>query len=128
MKSTDLLIIVATLAAWQQAASQPNSRLEIDEVSGDYTTNLRCQEYFFNLETKTLLRNESLFLFNDTSQYVVTLLEDNNVQHAFDDSDGTLGFNARQDIEGYYYCSRDMSAGVPDNENLYTTVLGKSLR
>ena len=122
MKSTGLLIIAATLAA-----SQPNSRLEIEEVSGEeYTTNLRCQEDFFNVQPKTLLHNISLFLYNDTSQLVVTLLEENNVQYYFDDnSDGTLRFNARQDIEGYYYCSRDMSAGVPDDEDLYKTVLGK---
>ena len=122
MKSTSLLIIVATLAT-----SQANSRLEIEEVSGvEYTTNLRCGENFFNAEPNTLLHNESFFLYNDTSQLVVTLLEDNDVQYVFDDnSDGTLRFNARQDIEGYYYCSRDMSAGVPDNEDLYTTVLGK---
>ena len=124
MKSTGLLIIVATLAT-----SQANSRLEIEEVSGEeYTTNLRCQENFFNLQPKTLLHNISLFLYNDTSQLVVTLLEENNVRYEFDDnSDGTLRFDARQKIEGYYYCSRDMSAGVPDDEDLFKTVLGKFL-
>ena len=124
MKSTALLIIAATLAA-----SQANSRLEIEEISGEeFTTNLRCRENVFDLEP-TLLHNISLFLrYNGTSRQVVTLFGDNNVQYEFDDnSDGTLRFDARQDIEGYYYCSRNISAGVPSDEDLFKTVVGKFL-
>ena len=87
------------------------------------TVSLQCRENHFNGEPLTVLRNVSLFLFNSTGRLVTSLLEENHIRPDFDlDSDGKLNFDVQQNIEGYYYCSRDMSAGVPSD---YETILGK---
>jgi hypothetical protein len=39
-----------------------------------------------------------------------------------------LSFEVQQNIEGYYYCSRDKSAGFPDDEDDYRTILAHPTR
>ena len=87
---------------------------------------LMCVEEHFNGQPPTELRNVSLFLFNATGQSVTSLLRDNGISYGFDSSSGILSFEVQQNIEGYYYCSRDMSAGLPHPSD-YKTILGKFL-
>ena len=88
------------------------------------TVQLQCREEQFNGQPPTQLRNVSLFLFNSTGQSVTSLLVENNIDYDFD-ARGVLSFEVQQSIEGYYYCSRNKSAGFPDDEDDYRTILGK---
>ena len=88
------------------------------------TVEMRCERNNFDNEPD-ILHDVSLFLFNSTGTSVTSLLEDNGIRYDFDsNSDGKLSFEIQQSIEGYYYCSRNMSAGLPDD---YRTILGKSI-
>ena len=85
---------------------------------------LMCVEEHFNGQLPTEVRNVSLFLFNATGQSVTSLFRDNGISHDFDSSSGILSFEVQQSIEGYYYCSRNMLAGLPHRGD-YKTILGK---
>jgi hypothetical protein len=91
------------------------------------TVQLQCREEQFNGQPPTELHNVSLLLFNSTGQSVTSLLVENNIDYDFD-SRGILSFEVQQDIEGYYYCSRDKSAGLPDDEDDYETILAHPSR
>ena len=87
------------------------------------TVYLQCRENHFNGEPSAILRDVTLFLFNSTGQSVTSLFEENAIRYDFDsNSERKLRFEVQQSIEGYYYCSRNMSAGLPDD---YKTILGK---
>ena len=63
------------------------------------------------------------FLFNETGQRVISLLEAEDIDYRFNEDDnGELRFEMQQRLEGYYYCGSDQSAGLP---NTYKTLLGK---
>ena len=86
---------------------------------------LQCRERHFNDNPATDLLELGLFYFNSTRQSVSSLLDANGINYDFDsDRDGILSFEVHQSIEGYYYCSRNMSSGLPDDEDDYITILG----
>ena len=86
------------------------------------TVQLQCRERFFDDMPAATLRELDLFLFNSSGQSVTSLLDTNGINYDFDrDGEGKLSFDVQQNIEGYYYCSRNMSAGLPDE---YITILG----
>ena len=106
------------------------SVLEIEtfKLADTNTVELQCRENHFDGNPPAILRDVRLFLFNSTGQSVTSLLEDNGIRYDFDsNSEGKLSFEVQQSIEGYYYCSRSMSAGLPDDEDDYRTILGKSI-
>lgn len=84
-----------------------------------------CREHFVNGSVVTH-SDPDLFLFNATRQRVTSLLDDRGAFNDFDPVTGTLTFEVTQDIEGYYFCSRDSSpdSGLPE-ARLYRTVVGK---
>ena len=104
------------------------SVLEIEtfKLTDTNAVELQCRENHFDDNPPTILRDVRLFLFNSTGQSVTSLLEDNGIRYDFDsNSQGRLSFKVRQSIEGYYYCG-NMSAGLPDDEDDYKTILGNS--
>ena len=89
------------------------------------TVQLQCREKLFNGNPPVDLLELGLFLFNSTRQSVSSLLDANGIDYDFDrDRDAILSFEVQQNIEGYYYCSRNMSSGLPDDEDDYETILG----
>ena len=119
------LLLVSILLVHSGTATG-TSVLEIKSYTQDNNVKLQCRENQFNGQASKVLRNESLFLFNSTGQSVTLLLKENRIHYEFDrDSRGVLSFEVQQNIEGYYYCSRDKSAGLPDDEDDYRTILGK---
>ena len=86
---------------------------------------LQCRESFFNGDPPADLLELDLFHFNSTRQSVSSLLDANGIDYDFDrDREGILSFEVQQNIEGYYYCSRNISSGLPDDEDDYETILG----
>ena len=81
---------------------------------------LECRETFQNGSRATVL-NTQLLLFNETGEYVTSLLDREGVTHEFSEL-GIFSFDIDQRIEGCYYCSRDPGAGIPA---LAITLLGK---
>lgn len=107
------LLIVRTLA---------NSRLEIRCYRREgNNVRLVCQENLLNGQRITLA-DVGLFFFNSTGEAVTTLLDDNDIHPDFDSATGILSFHVKQEIEGFYYCTRNSSAGIP---SIYKTILGK---
>ena len=116
-----LLIIIAIVPA-----NMAVSKLQIREFDpeGD-TIGLECREDFFNGQIPTTLHDINLFLYNETGGRVVSLLVSEGITYEFDsEADGQLRFEVQQSIEGYYYCSRNASEGLPSPTN-YKTLLGK---
>lgn len=99
-------------------------KLKIIQYEGN-TIGLQCREDCFDGQEE-ILYDEDLLLFNATGQRVTSLFDEKEISFTFE-IDGQLRFEVLQSIEGYYYCSRNASEGLPDPTD-YITLLGKSCK
>ena len=119
MQNAFILLIIIAIVPANMAVSELQIR-EFDPEGG-----LECREDFFNGQIPTTLHDINLFLYNETGGRVVSLLDNEGITYEFDvEADGLLRFEVQQSIEGYYYCSRNPSEGLPSPTN-YKTLLGK---
>lgn len=102
--------------------SRSNCELRITTYTREgNNVRLQCREHL-NGDVSTVY-DKNLFLFNETGQRVISLLEAEDIDYRFNEDDnGELRFEMQQRLEGYYYCGSDQSAGLP---NTYKTLLGK---
>ncbi|CAI8057726.1 hypothetical protein GBAR_LOCUS31444 [Geodia barretti] len=101
-----LALSFAVVVCGQLVQIVAHTRLE-----GSNFIQLECRETFQNGSRATVL-NTQLLLFNETGEYVTSLLDREGVTHEFSER-GIFSFDIDQRIEGYYYCSRDPGAGIP---------------
>jgi hypothetical protein len=101
-----LALSFAVVVCGQLVQIVAHTRLE-----GSNFIQLECRETFQNGSRATVL-NTQLLLFNETGEYVTSLLDREGVTHEFSER-GIFSFDIDQRIEGCYYCSRDPGAGIP---------------
>ena len=83
---------------------------------------IQCREHLLDGITINVQTDPNLFLFNSSMLLVTTFLEAKGIETAFDPQTGILGFEVRQDVEGYYFCSND---GEMFSESDPLIILGK---